>query len=163
MSSSADASGGGATPRAGLWTGDRAAGIALIVAAAAAAFEARGLPVGSIGRPGPGFAPLLYSLILGLFGFAIGLRRGGALLRDLRWGEARHALMILLACGFAALAIERLGFRLTVLVLMAFLLGVVERRPALPTALVSLGLSFGCYFIFWTLLRVPLPTGPFGL
>lgn len=150
-------------PRGGLWTGDRLAGGALILAAAAVAFEARGLPVGSLGHPGPAFAPLLYSLVLGLLGFAIGIRRGGALLREMRWGEARHALMILLACGFAALAVERLGFRLTMLVLLAFLLGAVERRPVLPTALVSIGLSFGCYFVFWTLLRVPLPTGPFGL
>ena len=150
-------------PRPGFWTGDRVAGIALIVAAAALAFETRVLPLGSLGRPGPGYAPLLYAVILGVLGAGIAARRGGTPLGAIRWGEARHALMILLACGFAALAIERLGFRLTMLALVAFLLGVVERRPALSTALVSLGLSFGCYFVFWTLLRVPLPTGPFGL
>ena len=78
-------------------------------------------------------------------------------------GELRHAAMILGSIAFAALMLDRLGYRLTMLALAAFLVGAVERRPALPTALVALGLSFGTHFVFWTLLRVPLPAGPFGL
>lgn len=147
----------------GFWTGDRTAGAVLVAAAALLAVETRGLPLGSIGHPGPGYTPLLYAAILLTLGVLIALRRGGAALRDLRWGELRHALMILASIAFAAAAIDRLGYRLTILAVVAFLVGVVERRPALPTLLAAFGLSFGTHFLFWTLLRVPLPAGPFGI
>jgi len=65
--------------------------------------------------------------------------------------------------AFAAFALERLGYRLTVIVLLAFLLGVMERkRPAVVVA-VALGLSLGSFFLFSNLLKVPLPRGPWGL
>lgn len=157
----------GGDPLAGskpeFWTGERVAGFALIAAGAAVAAEAHGLKLGTLGRPGPGYTPVLYAAILLITGVSIALKRGGQPLRAMRWGELRHALMILGSVGFAALAIERLGYRLTMLAAVAFLVGVVERRPALPTALIALGLSFGTHFVFWTLLRVPLPAGPFGI
>ena len=49
------------------------------------------------------------------------------------------------------------------IVLLAFLLGVMERkRPAVVVA-VALGLSLGSFFLFSNLLKVPLPRGPWGL
>lgn len=145
------------------WTGDRVAGLILIGIAALVAVETRGLPLGTFGNPGAGYAPLLFAAILALLGGIVALRRGGMLLAEMRWGEAKHAAVILAAIAFAALAIERLGFRLTMLAILVFLLGVVERRPPLAVALVSFALSFGAYFLFWNILRVPLPLGPFGL
>jgi hypothetical protein len=70
---------------------------------------------------------------------------------------------ILAAGAFAALALERLGYRLTILSVMVFLLALVERRGWLATSLFALVLAFGSYFLFGTVLRVPLPRGPFGL
>ena len=157
----------GGDPLAGskpeFWTGERVAGFVLVAAAALVAAETRGLPLGSLGRPGPGYTPLLYAAILLALGALTALKRGGAALRDLRWGELRHALMILASVAFAAAVIDRLGYRMTMLAVVAFLVGGVECRPALPTALIALGLSFGTHFLFWTLLRVPLPAGPFGI
>ncbi|MGQ0674510.1 MAG: tripartite tricarboxylate transporter TctB family protein [Rhodospirillales bacterium] len=157
--------GGGAVAnsKAAFWTGDRVAGLALIAAAAAVAAGTRGLPLGSLGHPGPGYTPVLYAAILFALGLAVALGRGGVPLGAMRWGELGHALAILGSGAFAALMLDRLGYRLTMLVVAAFLVGAVERRPALPTALIALGLSFGTHFVFWTLLRVPLPAGPFGL
>ncbi len=152
-----------ADPKPAFWTGERVAGLVLIAAGAAASAETRSLPLGTLGHPGPGYTPLVYGLILLILGVVIALGRGGPALGSLRWGELRHALMILGSIAFAALMLDRLGYRLTMLALAAFLVGAVERRPALPTALVALGLSFGTHFVFWTLLRVPLPAGPFGL
>jgi hypothetical protein len=128
-----------------------------------AAAETRALPIGMFTRPGPGYTPLLYGLALFALGLSIAFRRGGAVPAAMRWGELKHALMILGAVSFAAAMIDRLGYRLTMLAVAAFLIGVVERKPALPTALVALGLSFGTHYVFWTLLRVPLPAGPFGI
>ncbi len=157
----------GGDPLAGskpeFWTGGRVAGFVLMAAAAVLAVETRGLPIGTLGRPGPGYTPILYAAILLALGLLIALGRGGQGLRAMRWGELGHALMILASVAFAALLLDRLGYRLTMLAVVAFLVGVVERRPPLPTALVALGLSFGTHAVFWTLLRVPLPAGPFGI
>ena len=62
-----------------------------------------------------------------------------------------------------ALALERLGYRITIVVACAFLIGVVERRRPVAAALVAIGLAAGTYYLFDTLLRVQLPRGPFGL
>jgi hypothetical protein len=59
--------------------------------------------------------------------------------------------------------LETLGFRLTLLAVLLFLIGVVERRRLLPTLAVSLGLSFGLHAVFSQWLKVPLPIGLLGL
>ena len=76
--------------------------------------------------------------------------------------EWRHALAIFAACIFAALGIERLGYRLTVVLVLGFLLKVVERRGWRGTIGLALGLAFGSFYLFHTLLRVPLPLGSLG-
>jgi hypothetical protein len=63
---------------------------------------------------------------------------------------------------FAVFATERLGYRLTVLLMLGFLSKVVERRGWVQSLVFAFGLSFGSFFLFYTLLRVPLPEGPLG-
>ena len=145
------------------WTGDRVAGLILIAIAGIVAVETTALPLGTLSRPGPGYAPLICAIILAVLGLLVTVRRGGTPVADLRWGEARHAALILGAGAFAALALERIGFRLTTLAILVFLLGVVERRSPLAVAAVAFGISFGGYYLFWNVLRVPLPIGPFGI
>ena len=147
-----------------MFASDRVAGSALVLLAVVTAWETRRLPLGTLHNPGPAYMPLLLALILGALGLLVALRGGSSVpVSSLRWREARHAAAILIGCAFAALALERLGYRLTVLVVVAFLLSVMERkRPALVAA-VALSLSFGSFFLFSNLLRVPLPRGPWGL
>jgi hypothetical protein len=143
---------------------DRVAGLALAALAAAIAAECLRYPVGTLRQPGPALFPLGLALALAGFGILTAVAGGrGVGLRGLGWGEWRHAAAILGAAAFAALALERLGYRLTIAVLLAFLLGAVERRGVLVTAAVALGLAFGSFYLFDVLLRVPLPRGPFGL
>jgi hypothetical protein len=59
-------------------------------------------------------------------------------------------------------AIERLGYRLTMLLVLVFLLKRVERRGWVLSFTFACALSFGSFFLFQTILRVPLPPGPFG-
>jgi len=70
---------------------------------------------------------------------------------------------IFAACAFAALGLERLGYRLTICVALLFLLGVVERKRPVVAVAFAAGFAAGTYFLFDTLLRVQLPRGPFGL
>lgn len=144
-------------------TTDRLAGLVLLLFSLAVMWETRVLPFGTLHQPGPGYMPMLLAIALAATSVLVTLGGAGAPpLRSLAWPETRHAVAILGTCAFAALALERLGYRLTVLLLLAFLLGVVERRrPALVVAL-ALGLAVGTFFLFSNLLKVPLPRGPLG-
>jgi hypothetical protein len=83
-------------------------------------------------------------------------------LSSLRWNEWRHALAILLTCVFAVFAIERLGYRLTVLLALIFLVKGVEKRGWVSSLTFAFGMAFGSFYLFYTILRVPLPQGPLG-
>ncbi|HEV8641566.1 MAG TPA: tripartite tricarboxylate transporter TctB family protein, partial [Methylomirabilota bacterium] len=145
-------------------TTDRVAGSALVLFALAVLVESRKLPLGTLRNPGPAYMPVLLALILVSSGICLCVGGGGAArLGAVGWSEWRHAVAILGVCAFAALALERLGYRPTVAVTLAFLVGVVERKGLLLTVVFSLALAAGTFFLFDTLLRVQLPRGPFGL
>jgi putative tricarboxylic transport membrane protein len=145
---------------------ERVSGVALALLAAVVLEEcwrAR-LPLGTLASLGPAYAPTLLALALLVAGVLIAaLGRDAATLSAAGWHEWRHTIAILVAIAFIALALERLGYRLTIALACAFLLGVVERKRPVPTLLVAAGLAAGTFFLFDTLLRVPLPRGPFGL
>ncbi len=145
-------------------TVDRVAGLALVMIGIITLWESRVFPLGSLHRPGPAYMPVVLALLLIIFGGAVfAMGRHARRLAELGWSEWRHAVAIFGACGFAAWGLERLGYRLTIAVVVGFLLLVVERKGwALGLAL-TVAMAWGSFFVFDTLLRVPLPRGPFGL
>ncbi|HEX9464669.1 MAG TPA: tripartite tricarboxylate transporter TctB family protein [Alphaproteobacteria bacterium] len=148
----------------GTWRSDRIAGAGLALFAAVVAWQTRTLPIGTLSNPGPGYMPLVLAAVLAALGLLVAWRGGESIaLRDLRWPELGHAVKILGSCAFAAAAFEPLGFRLTVLAVSIFLIGVIERRPPLAVALVSFALSFGTFYLFNDLLKTPLPVGVLGI
>jgi putative tricarboxylic transport membrane protein len=119
------------------------------------------LPLGSLQNPGPAYVPVLLAVLLFGFGVLVAAFGGhAASLVGVGWGEWRHALAILGVCAFMALALERLGYRITMFVALAALLRLLERRSWTATALFAAGFAIGSYYVFATLLRVPLPIGP---
>lgn len=145
-------------------TVDRVAGATLGLLAIVVLVLDRALPFGTPRTPGPGYVPALLAALLLAFGVLLILFGGDAEpWASLEWPEWRHAVAIVAACAFAAWALERLGYRLTVAVLVAFLLGVTERKSPTATLVTAVGLAAGTFYLFATLLRVPLPRGPFGL
>jgi hypothetical protein len=146
-----------------LLTTDRVSGGVLVLFALLVLWESRRYPLGTFHLPGPAFAPVLLAALLLSFGILLLLTSSRApRLSSIKWTEWPHALAILGTSVFAVFAIERLGYRLTVLLMLAFLIKVVERRGWLQTLMFAFGLAFGSFFLFYTLLRVPLPEGPFG-
>ncbi|HEX7926092.1 MAG TPA: tripartite tricarboxylate transporter TctB family protein [bacterium] len=147
------------------WRGvpaDRVAGAFCCVAAGVLVWQSLRLPLGSLHNPGAGYVPLLLAAGIGLSGALLVLWPGrGVGMGNVEWSEGRHALAILGVCGASALLLERVGWRITCFLLMAFLLGLVERRGWRLTLLLSLALALGTYYLFATLLRVPLPAEPF--
>jgi hypothetical protein len=144
-------------------TTDRAGGGGLALLALWVLWESRRLPLGSWRDPGPGAMPAglaLLALGLGLAIVTVGAR--APRLAAMGWGEAPRALVIVAVCAFLALGLERLGYRLAVLVGLAFLVGVVQRRGLAVGLIFAGGLAWGSFFLFHTLLKVPLPVGPLG-
>ena len=143
---------------------DVVAGAVLMLIALAVGWENRAYPIGTLAEPGPGYMPLMIACALGVFGFLIALRAGGSpLFNTVDWSEAKRGIVMLVACGVATFALERIGYRLSMIALLVFMLGVIERKRAVPTLLVALGFSFLSYYLFATLLKVQLPRGPWGL
>jgi putative tricarboxylic transport membrane protein len=139
---------------------DHAAGVALILIAGFIAFEARRLPFGSLTAPGPGYWPMILAAALAVFGLAVVLLgRGSPRLAARGWTGTGKALAILGSCVFVALALEPLGYRLTIALAVVFLLGVIERKHALVVLGAAIILSFGTHYLIDHLLNVPLPRG----
>ena len=144
-------------------TTDRVAGAALVLAGLVVLWESRRLPLGTLHRPGPAYTPVVLALLLLLFGLALaamGSRSGR--FAEIGWHEWRHAVAIFGACAFAAWALERLGYRLTMAAVLLFLLFAVERRGVVAALALTGVIAWGTFFLFDTVLRVPLPRGPFG-
>jgi putative tricarboxylic transport membrane protein len=118
--------------------------------------------------PGPGFFPFWLSLIGGALTIAIlvdALRsREKDTSRVLPDGKAAlQAGAVLIALVAAAVLLEPLGFRLTMLVFIAGLLAALGARSLPGIAVTALALSFGVFHVFYYWLKVPLPVGAFGL
>src|SRR2546427_12663377 len=110
-------------------TTNRAAAVALGVLAVVVLFESRKLPLGSLHNPGPAYMPVLLALALLVFAILVGAYGGASRgLGAVGWSEWRHPTAILGPCAFAAIALERLGDRLTMAVALRFLIGAIGRQ-----------------------------------
>jgi putative tricarboxylic transport membrane protein len=127
-------------------------------------WETRKIPFGFLAEPGPGAMPTVLAVTLLVCSIAVLI--GGRFdkrISAVTWTEWRHAVAILGMCAFIALALERLGYRLTILIALLTLVSIVEKKGWVAGVVFAGCFSFGTYFLFNTLLRVPLPQGPFGL
>jgi hypothetical protein len=148
--------------RGGLRT-DQFSGLMLLALALYVGWENRVYPIGTLQEPGPGYLPLLLVIFLGGLGLLIAVwGRRSPPLASLQWREARRAVLILIACAVATFALERIGYRLTMIALLIFFIGVVERKPPITTALVSVGFGFISYYVVGHMLHVPLPVSAWG-
>ena len=144
-------------------TTDRFSASVLVLFSLFVIWESRHLPLGTFRQPGPAYVPVFLASLLLIFGVSLILTAGRApSLSSLRWSEWRHALAILLTCVFSVFAIERLGYRLTVLLALVFLVKGMEKRGWVSSLTFAFGMAFGSFYLFYTLLRVPLPQGPLG-
>ncbi len=149
-------------PQRGL-RNDQLSGVLLVLFALWLAWQNRAYPLGSLHDPGPGYMPLALAVFLGVMGILVAALGGRSTpLGAVVWPEARRAALILIVCAFGAFALERIGYRLTMIAMLIVLLGVVERRKPLAVATVAIGFALASYFLFATLLRVQLPRSPWG-
>ena len=142
---------------------DHVAGAAFIAFALAVFALSGELPMGGLSMPGSGFLPKLVAGLLALFGVTLCVRAGESQpLAEIDWSDAKHAGLVVLITALAITAYTRLGFIMTmVLMLFAFLV-VIERRNLVRAALYSIAATVVAYGVFGKALKAPLPLGPFG-
>ena len=81
-------------------------------------------------------------------------------LATIDWGDFRHAATVVAVTAAATALYTTIGFVLSVSLLLFVLLYFIERRSLLSTLAVSIGVTVGCYLLFGTLLKSPLPPMP---
>lgn len=121
------------------------------------------LPFGDLAMPGAGFMPRLVAILMILCGIALMLRaRESAPFATLNWSNARHAALVILITGAAIALYERLGFAITMLLMMLGLLVVIERRNFGRAVIFSVFVTAITLGVFVYVLRTPLAEGLFG-
>jgi len=119
--------------------------------------------------PGPGYFPVITGVILAVLSI-VNLVRSLAGLEDLKAAMSRNELVkfgiITVAMLVFVVITPLIGITLSTMALMVAIGFIIQ--PSLERAfLVRLGMtsvvgSVACYFVFGTLLRVPLPRSVFG-
>ncbi|MBI3709735.1 MAG: tripartite tricarboxylate transporter TctB family protein [Proteobacteria bacterium] len=117
--------------------------------------------------PGPGFFPLWLAVLFGLLALAMLFHATWSVPEAMkpdfypsRAGAMRVGTILALLL-VAALAIEAVGFRLTMLAFNLGMMGVFGRRGWIETVLISVAGSFGAYYVFVDFLKIALPEGIF--
>ena len=139
---------------------DAIAGFALLVIAAAAAWQGSALTVGTPRHIGPGMLPLVLSACIALIGvILIGLGiREGRMIHD-RW-PLRGSLFILGAAVAFGLAVRPLGLAVAGPLLIIVGAFASEETRWLEVVLFALGMTVFCVGLFKYLLSLPIPLAP---
>jgi hypothetical protein len=142
---------------------DHVAGGFFVVLGAAVIALSGDLPFGQMSMPGAGFMPTLIAVLLIVFGAALMLRaREGRQFSEIGWDDGRHAAQVLVITVVAVSLYAWLGFVITMTLMMAFILIVIEHRNVLRAAAYSVVVVVTTYVVFVHLLQSPLPDGILG-
>ena len=141
--------------------------VALLVLFAFFAYESLQLSLRDAIGPGPGFFPFWLSVLGGILGaiLLVQLKLGRAALAGEFTFEregTRNVALMLAGLIVATVLLEPLGFSLSMLLLIVFLLVALRARSRLAIGIMALAGSFGVYHLFYDLLKVPLPGGILG-
>ena len=142
---------------------DHVAGAAFIVLGILVFALAGDLPFGRLSAPGAGMMPKLVTGLMMVFAFALIL--GAAQSRPfaaIDWSDRLHALMLVVITAAAVASYQRLGFLLTMSLLVFTLLVAVERRKVLHAAIYSVALTVFAWWLFGKALKAPLERGLLG-
>lgn len=148
--------------------GWQAASVALAATFAYFAFESFQLSLRDALGPGPGFFPFW----LGMIGTALAVILLIQVRRDrvdlgteaLAFDRAgmRNAVLVLVGLIVATALLEGVGFRVSMLLLIPYLLVILGVRNWVAIGICAVAGSFGVYYVFFDVLKVPLPAGIFG-
>ena len=148
--------------------GWQAAAAALLATFALFIFESWQLSLRDTLGPGPGFFPFwlgVLGAVLAVFLLTqLHLNRVDLGTEALVFDRAgvRNAVLVLVGLIVATALLDVIGFRLSMLLLIPYLLLVLGVRNWVTVGICAVAGSFGVYYVFFDLLKVPLPAGIFG-
>jgi hypothetical protein len=143
---------------------DQVAGAVFILLGLAVFALGGDLPFGRLSAPGAGMMPKLVATVMMLLAGVILLTgRASRALDAIDWSDWRHAALVVLIAGAAIAAYQRLGFLITMALLVFLLLAIVEGRNIARAAAYSVGLTLFAYWLFGIALKAPLERGLFWL
>ena len=121
------------------------------------------LPAGTLGSPGPGMLPYISLGLIALFAFILLVEAGNSPpFAGTDWSDLPHAASVTIAAVLAVAAYEKLGFLITMTTLIFIVLALIERIALWRAALYALAIPLSTKLLLTTLLKSPLPVGPFG-
>lgn len=139
---------------------DHVAGGVFVVAGALVLLVSNDYPFGTLASPGAGMLPTLLIALIVAFGALLLVRAGDSpQLPSIAWSDLPHAGRVVVVAAAAVLLYTRAGFLVTLSALLFVLTFVVERKPLLPAAAFSIGVTAFAYALFGWLLKTPLPHG----
>jgi hypothetical protein len=139
---------------------DHAAGAFFILLGIAVFIIGDDLPFGRLSAPGAGMMPKLVAVLMMFFAVVIMVSaRSSRPLAAIGWDEIGHAVQVMVITSAAVALYTKLGFLITMALLVFALLVVIERRHLLRAALYSVGLTLFAYWLFGKALRAPLERG----
>ncbi len=139
---------------------DQVAGVFFILLGVLVFALSGDLPFGTISSPGAGMLPKMMAGLM--IAFAVTIIAFGGMsqrLAEIDWSDRWHALLVVLITAAGIYAYQRLGFLVTMSLLVFALLVVVERRNVLIAAAYSIGLTLFAYWLFGKALKAPLERG----
>jgi hypothetical protein len=118
------------------------------------------LPFGRITAPGAGMLPkLMAGLMIALAAAIIIGSSHDETLAAMPWSDWSHAALVIVIAALVTFLYSRLGFLVTMPLLVFSLLAVVERRNLVMAAVFAVGLTLFAYWLFAIVLKAPLERG----
>ena len=117
--------------------------------------------------PGPGFFPLWIGIcIVALAAALVALQMPqvikGQAVEKTKWTGSGRVLLGWAGLMISIALLQPVGFVVSYLLLTVFLVAGVFRRPIGAALVVGIGSAIGFWLLFVQLLKVQLPTGPWG-
>lgn len=115
--------------------------------------------------PGPGFFPFWLGVVGALLAVALLVQLHlskvdlGAVALEFDRAGVRSAIQVVVALAAGSAVLEIVGFRVSMLLMLGSLLVILGVRSWLAIAVFAAVGSFGVFYVFFNLLRVPLPMG----
>jgi hypothetical protein len=136
------------------------AGIMFLGFAAAGLYAARGYSLGSAGKMGPGYFPIMLGIALGAIGFLLVAR--AIISGDEHIGNfnLRPLLMLVLGVVIFGLAIQPLGLVATLIITVAIAALAGRQSGPVEVGVLAVSLVALSIGIFHFALRLPLPIWP---
>jgi putative tricarboxylic transport membrane protein len=147
---------------------DQITGVVVLIFSLAVIEGARRMPPSGTFGPGAGFLPFWLGVAMGVLAIILLVNASREPVRASAgspFPKGRAVVAILETVGALAvfiLLLETLGFLVSIALLTAFLLRIVERVGWLTTVTVAVANSAGLYVVFQMLLGVSLPKNIFG-